>query len=109
MLDQRNIVQIVGLLYDPSAVQQTNASAQPPKKKGRPLKIVLIVLGVLVVIGIIGSIFGEGDDTSSSSSSASELISSEEDSTEVSQEAQVSSEALEDKVYGVNDDVNTMT
>lgn len=92
-----------GAPIDPSVAQQTNASAQPPKKKGGPLKIVLIVLGVLVVIGIIGSIFGEGEDTSSSSSSASELISSEDDSTEVSQEAPVSSEALENKVYGVNE------
>lgn len=41
--------------------------AQPPKKKSGCLKIVLIVLGIFVALGVIGSIFGSDEPASPSS------------------------------------------
>ena len=41
------------------------------KKKGKTLKIVLIVIGVMVVLGIIGSIFGENSPQKVDNSSPS--------------------------------------
>lgn len=46
----------------PEASARNRSYNQEPKKKGGCLKIALIVLGVLVVIGIAGSLLGKGDD-----------------------------------------------
>lgn len=64
----------------------------PPKKKGGCLKIGLIVLGVIVALGVIGSIFGgEGKDDSDKNSSSA-IESSQVDSSKPSSEAPSSSE-----------------
>lgn len=46
----------------PSKSRSRYQSNVPQNKKGGCLKIALIVIGVLVVIGIIGALFGGGDD-----------------------------------------------
>lgn len=59
---------------------------QPPKKKGGCLKVGLIVLGVIVALGVIGSIFGGGGDNDSVSSVPPSNITSSTDPEDVPSE-----------------------
>ncbi|WP_195891792.1 DUF4352 domain-containing protein [Anaeromassilibacillus senegalensis] len=74
----------------------------PPKKKGGCLKVGLIVLGVIVVLGVIGSIFGGGGNIDPDKNVSSTNESSQISSSTPSSEAPSSSEEKKES-FGVGE------
>ncbi len=56
---------------DPNQQPIQSPASSAPKKKSGCLKILLIVFGVLVILGILGSVLGGGDKPSGSANSPS--------------------------------------
>jgi len=82
----------------PANFKQTNAPTPPPKKKAGCLKIGLIALGVLIFLGIVGTMAKTGEesstDASNISSESSQLTSSNESSDVVSEEQSTADETI---------------
>lgn len=81
--------EITGSTNTPHVETSSQAQEKRPKKKGRCLKTILIVLGVIILIGVIGNLIGGGKD-SEEEPAENQTISSDAD--EVQPESEVKDE-----------------